>query len=248
MDIPRIGMRTNLWDDPRVAALCDKTGSSEAQVIGGLYWLWAAVKRHGQGGLLQNLPPRQIDRKVGIAGFAEALADIDWLRVEDSGVRVPRIAEHELQDAPAVGPSNSAPMQAPAVQPTQAGLVCRAMRKAGLADVNPSHPELVVLLQAGASEEEFVAAAQDAVHRRRGFMYALAIVKKRREEAAEVAKGLHQGPLPNAVPAPTLPSRDADKTQQYLASQERTPEQIADAAARARAIREARSKSPTGAA
>ena len=37
-----IKMRGNLWDDPRVAKLCDLTDCGEAQIIGKVsYWLWA---------------------------------------------------------------------------------------------------------------------------------------------------------------------------------------------------------------
>jgi len=44
-----IKMRTNLWDDPRIARLCDLTDQSEATVIGGLYWLWAMADEHTEG-------------------------------------------------------------------------------------------------------------------------------------------------------------------------------------------------------
>jgi hypothetical protein len=237
-------MRANLWDDPRVAALCEVTGCAEAHVIGGLYWLWAAVSRHGRQGQLPNLPARQIDRKTGIPGFAEALVAIDWLRADGGGVVIPRFDEHRLPEADApVGPSNSPVTGDQRVVPTQAGLVCRAMRQVGCQDVNPGHAGLLMLLQSGATQEEFVGAAREAAERRRGFAYALAIVTKRREEAALQAKGLHQGSLP-AGPAPTVPSRDADRTQQYLRADEMTPQQRAEAAAKARELREARSKTP----
>lgn len=79
---------------------------------------------------------------------------------------------------------------------TQAGLVCRAMRAVGIADVNPGHPELLVLLEAGATQAEFVGAAEEAARRHKGFAYALGMVKRQRQEAAKVKHSVHHGPLP----------------------------------------------------
>lgn len=81
---------------------------------------------------------------------------------------------------------------------TQAGLVCKAMKAAGIADVNPGHPELLVLLQAGATQAEFVGAAEEAVRRHKGFAYALGMLKRQRQEAAKVKDSVHHGPLPAA--------------------------------------------------
>lgn len=43
-----IKMRSNLWDDPRVARICDLTDVGEAAVVGGLYWLWATADQHSE--------------------------------------------------------------------------------------------------------------------------------------------------------------------------------------------------------
>ncbi len=71
------------------------------------------------------------------------------------------------------------------------------MRQAGLADVNPSHPKLRALIDAGASREEFVAAATKAVQAQAGFAYALTIVANERQRAAALAATIHHGALPN---------------------------------------------------
>lgn len=84
-------------------------------------------------------------------------------------------------------------------EPTSAGVVCRAMRDVGIADVNPGHPTLLELLAAGAQVDEFVGAARTAVDRGKGFAYAIATVQGQREDAAKAAKGLHRGPLPPAT-------------------------------------------------
>jgi hypothetical protein len=61
------------------------------------------------------------------------------------------------------------------------------MKGAGLSMVNPSHPELLTLLAAGCTSEELAGAAGEAVAKGKGFAYALAIVRGRREDAAKAA-------------------------------------------------------------
>lgn len=89
-----IKMRSNLWDDPRVARLCDLTDCGEAQVIGALYWLWATADQHTEDGVMPGLTLRQIDRKTGVPGFGQALCDIGWLADHPEGVRLVRFTEH----------------------------------------------------------------------------------------------------------------------------------------------------------
>ena len=94
-----IKMRSNLWDDPRVAKLCDMTGQSEAAVIGGLYWLWASADQHSEDGIMSGLTLRAIDRKTGITGFGEALVSAGWLADHPEGVRIVRFEEHNGRSA-----------------------------------------------------------------------------------------------------------------------------------------------------
>lgn len=77
-----------------------------------------------------------------------------------------------------------------------AGVVCKAIRTAGVSTVNPSHPTLLALLEAGATVDEFQSATTDAVSSgKQSFAYVLGIVKGRREDAARLS--LHKGPIPN---------------------------------------------------
>ena len=89
-----IKMRGNLWDDPRVAAICDDTDSTEAAVVGALYWLWASADQHTEDGAMPGLSLRQIDRKTGLAGFGESVVRVGWLEEVESGVRIIRFEEH----------------------------------------------------------------------------------------------------------------------------------------------------------
>jgi 5-methylcytosine-specific restriction endonuclease McrA len=89
-----IKMRCNLWDDPRVARICDLCECTEAPVVGALYWLWATADQHTEDGILPGLTLRQIDRKTGVDGFAAALCEVGWLADHPEGVRVVRFEEH----------------------------------------------------------------------------------------------------------------------------------------------------------
>lgn len=82
---------------------------------------------------------------------------------------------------------------------TRAGQLCRVLRKAGIADTAPGHPDLIALAEAGVTDAEAQGAALSAVDRGKGrFAYVLGILKGQRIEAAQTAKGLHQGPMPQA--------------------------------------------------
>lgn len=94
-----IKMRGNLWDDPRVARLCDLTEQTEAAIVGGLYWLWATADQHTEDGLMPGLTLRQIDRKTGIQGFGAALVEIGWLSESESGVTLANFEEHNGSSA-----------------------------------------------------------------------------------------------------------------------------------------------------
>ena len=97
-----IKMRSNLWDDPRVARIVELTGHSEAEVVGGLYWLWATADQHSTDGVLVGMTLQTIQRKTGLPGngeldrisFPAALVEVDWIVVEPGGLRIPRFADH----------------------------------------------------------------------------------------------------------------------------------------------------------
>lgn len=66
--------------------------------------------------------------------------------------------------------------------PMLPGQVCAALRKAGIQTVNPSHPDLLALIAAGASIDQFTDAA--AATNIKKFAYILGVVKGQREQAA----------------------------------------------------------------
>jgi hypothetical protein len=89
-----IKVRTNLWDDPRIGALCDKAGVGEATVVGGLYWLWATADSHSAKGELPGMNLKTVDRKTGIPGFGDALVSIGWLYADSTGLTILKFEEH----------------------------------------------------------------------------------------------------------------------------------------------------------
>ena len=76
---------------------------------------------------------------------------------------------------------------------TQAGRVCKKIHDIGVQGISPSNPTLLELLKSGATDEEFIYAAQKAKEGGKGFNYVLGIVKNAREEAKRL--DLHQGEL-----------------------------------------------------
>jgi hypothetical protein len=89
-----IKMRGNLWDDPRVTRIVDLTDSSEAAVVGGLYWLWATADQHTTDGVMLGLSIKGIDRKTGIKGFGDALVLIGWIADHPEGIRIVDFEQH----------------------------------------------------------------------------------------------------------------------------------------------------------
>ena len=89
-----IKMRSNLWDDPRVMKLCDLTHKREAEVIGGLYWMWSMADGQSTDGHLDGLSLGAIDRKTGVKGLGAALAKVGWITEVEDGVEIARFDEH----------------------------------------------------------------------------------------------------------------------------------------------------------
>lgn len=86
------------------------------------------------------------------------------------------------------------------VEPTEAGTICRRLRDAGIQGVNPSHPKLLAVLQAGITADELCGIATEPNAAGKGMAWVLATAEGRRRDAAKVR------PLPRA--SPTLADRN----------------------------------------
>jgi hypothetical protein len=104
-------------------------------------------------------------------------------------------------------------------QPTAAGVICGALRRAGIHDTNPGHPTLLALLSAGAQQVEFAGFVPAALAKspKQPFAYLLGAVKGERERAATLTGNLHRGPMPNRQEA--IEQRNAAVGDAWLAEQ-----------------------------
>lgn len=82
-------------------------------------------------------------------------------------------------------------------EPTLAASVCMEIKKIGVIDVNPSHPKLSMLIESGATIDEFMHAARTAKDKGKGFTYVLGIVESQRKEAAQAKDKVLQGRIQN---------------------------------------------------
>ena len=82
---------------------------------------------------------------------------------------------------------------------TQAGEVCKALKRLGMGSVSPGHPELLALIKKGVTIDMFEDAATKSVAKQRGFAYMLAIVKGQMSEAAAIEAG-PVAPVAKVVP------------------------------------------------
>jgi hypothetical protein len=97
-------------------------------------------------------------------------------------------------------PNNQEPITKKRAKALSAGAspgadVCIALKAAGVQNVNPSHPTLKALVDAGAEPAEFVAAAVKSEGKGDRFAYVLAVVEGDRKRAAQTAGAIHRGPL-----------------------------------------------------
>ena len=87
-------MRSNLWNDTRIAKICDITNKPEREVIGGLYWIWSMADEQSTDGRLEGLSLGAIDRKTGFKGLGAALVKVGWILEDEDGVEIARFDEH----------------------------------------------------------------------------------------------------------------------------------------------------------
>ena len=88
---------------------------------------------------------------------------------------------------------------------TRCEAVCALMRQAGMPLTNPTNSTLKTLVDAGASDEEFLCATRMAVDKGAGFAYALTVVANERKRAAELATQIHKGPMQSQTGQPLDP-------------------------------------------
>ena len=131
--------------------------------------------------------------------------------------------------ARALDPDPPDPEPDPGQQPTPRGAACIAIRRAGIAAVNPSHPDLQRLLDAGVTPQDLADTAAELVGKGKGsFPLLLATVDGRLRDASTA------GAAPSASvlrkPASTSATPSAEETRALLDSAVQTAEEKAAAA------------------
>ena len=111
--------------------------------------------------------------------------------IPDSGFRSPDTGEpvRGIQRATplalAPAPLDPETLEAQGHTPTPGGLACRAIKAAGIPDVNPGHPNLLRLLAGGVTPQQFADTATELVGKGKGkFALLLATVEGRLHDAA----------------------------------------------------------------
>ena len=131
--------------------------------------------------------------------------------------------------ARALDPDPPDPEPDPGQQPTPRGAACIAIRRAGITAVNPSHPDLQRLLDAGVTPQDLADTAAELVGKGKGsFPLLLATVDGRLRDASAA------GSAPSAAvlrkPASTSATPSAEETRALLDSAVQTAEEKAAAA------------------
>jgi hypothetical protein len=91
-----IKMRNDLRSDPAVFKLAALTGLDRFAVVGRLAEFWGWVDKHAVDGFVDGGTSQAIDDVVVYEGFSEALVQVHWLVITDSGIEIPK---HELHNS-----------------------------------------------------------------------------------------------------------------------------------------------------
>lgn len=181
-------------------------------------------------GWVQTRCEREIERFKDKQDKARRSADARWSAHRPQSERnanasANAMRTHSEGNAPRARPqSPDTSLQTPIPENQRAGTrevvprapgaeACIRMKAAGLQAVNPSHPKLLALLDAGITPDELAHAAGEAVAKGKGFAYALATAEGRRRDAATPAlpdRASVTVPGPGG-PDPTLARLDAER-------------------------------------
>lgn len=90
-----IKMRIDLQTHPKVFRMVSALKADRLRIIGGLHIAWSIFDTHSSDGVLVGYTVEAMDAVVGWPGFTQAMVDVEWASVNDSGSLVmPRFDEH----------------------------------------------------------------------------------------------------------------------------------------------------------
>jgi hypothetical protein len=96
-----IKITTNLTTKPAVSAIGMQTHEAPHAVVGRLLMVWCWADPLTVDGFVAHADAKLIDRVAGKRGFAAAMGAVDWLALEDGGVRFPNWERHNSRSAKA---------------------------------------------------------------------------------------------------------------------------------------------------
>lgn len=95
-----IKTRVDLPTDPAVIAMAAELDCDEFDVVGRLVAFWAWADRHvSEFGHAAGVTGKWIDRNFRHAGFAQAMCNVGWLVLDDTGATLPKWTRHNGKSA-----------------------------------------------------------------------------------------------------------------------------------------------------
>lgn len=95
-----IKMRIELQTHPKVFRMVSALKADRLRIIGGLHIAWSIFDVHSDDGVLVGYSIDSMDAVVGWPGFTQAMIDVEWAGIDESGSLVmPRFDEHNGKSA-----------------------------------------------------------------------------------------------------------------------------------------------------
>lgn len=94
-----IKMRVNLHQDPEVLRIGELMNMSTAEVVGRLHLVWSWLDQHSRTAFVATVTLVTLDSISGVTGFTQAMVDVGWLTVSDSGASFTNYDDHISKSA-----------------------------------------------------------------------------------------------------------------------------------------------------
>jgi hypothetical protein len=93
-------MEASTPEKEEVLAITSRLGWDDADLtVGKLFRLWRWFDQHTVNGNAARVTPALLDRIVGVTGFCDAVREVGWLQVDDSGITLPKFDRHNGKSA-----------------------------------------------------------------------------------------------------------------------------------------------------
>jgi len=92
-------IETNTPDKPEIWAIADALQIDADAVFGKVFRVWRWFDEHTEDGNARGVTFSMIDRIAGVTGFAQAMADTEWLIKHEGSISLPNFDRHNGQSA-----------------------------------------------------------------------------------------------------------------------------------------------------